>query len=622
MTGGLCPRGALAARVVDAFEDPRHIPIVPTSLEHPFDLAAIMRRRKALRKELSSHPGLLEVRIALLGGSTTSELRDFLELFALASGMRPAFYECEYAKYEEEVLLDDTALRAFNPQIAVVHTTWVNARFPEPFSDEVSVSQARATENARFSAIWEKLIVELGCSVIQNNFDEPAHRSLGGLDASVIYGRAAFLRQLNADFAAAARQRPRLLINDIAHLAAVVGLDVWYDPSYWFNYKLAVAPAATVALAHNIAAIVRGLFGKTRKVLVLDLDNTLWGGVIGDDGVEGLRLGKETPEGEAYTAFQQYCLALKQRGVLLAVCSKNEPLVAREGFSHPDSILKLSDFAAFKASWDPKHEAIAEIAHELNLGLESFVFVDDNPAEREIVSAQLPMVAVPNMSNDPSRYIDLLDRQLYFEPVGISAEDLQRSGFYASNVQRNLQQATFSDYGAFLDSLAMKAEIAPFGPTYLDRIVQLTNKTNQFNLTTRRYTAGEMDAVCADPQAITLYARLSDKFGENGIVSLAIARLDREKAVIELWLMSCRVLKRELELLVLDELAARAAARGATTLVGYYRPTAKNRMVSDHYAKLGFDLIAEHSDGSSDWQLPLNAHYAPRCIHIKEVIRG
>jgi FkbH-like protein len=296
--------------------------------------------------------------------------------------------------------------------------------------------------------------------------------------------------------------------------------------------------------------------------------------------------------------------------------------VAREGFSHPDSILKLSDFAAFKASWDPKHEAIAEIAHELNLGLESFVFVDDNPAEREIVSAQLPMVAVPNMSNDPSRYIDLLDRQLYFEPVGISAEDLQRSGFYASNVQRNLQQATFSDYGAFLDSLAMKAEVAPFGPTYLDRIVQLTNKTNQFNLTTRRYTAGEMDAVCADPQAITLYARLSDKFGENGIVSLAIARLDGEKAVIELWLMSCRVLKRELELLVLDELAARAAARGATTLVGYYRPTAKNRMVSHHYAKLGFDLIAEHSDGSSDWQLPLNAHYAPRCIHIKEVIRG
>jgi len=582
----------------------------------------MLRRRKAIRAELSAQTQLLDVRLAVLGGSTTNELRDFLELFLLASGIRPIFYESEYAKYEEEVLLDDARLRAFAPQIALIHTTWVNARFPGPFSNSETVASAARSEFGRFEAIWIKLINDIGCTVIQNNFDEPRHRSLGSIDAVACYGYSSFLRQLNADFAAAARQRPRLLINDISHLAAVVGLDAWHDPTYWLNYKLAVSPAATVTLAHQLAAIIRGIFGKSRKVLVLDLDNTLWGGVIGDDGVDGLRLGKETPEGEAYTAFQEYCLELKRRGILLAVCSKNDPLIAREGFSHPDTVLQLTDFAAFKANWNPKHEAIAEIAHELNLGLDSFVFVDDNPAEREIVAAQLPVVAVPNMGSDPSRYIELLDRQLYFEPVGISAEDLQRAGFYVANVERNLEQATFADYGAFLDSLAMKAVVAPFHDTYMDRITQLTNKSNQFNLTTRRYTIGELEAIRADPSAVTLYARLSDKFGDNGIVSLAIGKLNASDLEIDLWLMSCRVLKRDLEHLMLDELVARALTRGATALVGRYRPTAKNRMVSDHYAKLGFGLVTEHPDGRTDWRLPLNTEYQKRCTHIKDVIRG
>lgn len=273
-------------------------------LEYPFDMGALMRKRRALRTELSRRPTAIDVRIALLGGSTTSELRDFLELFLLDNGIRPVFYESQYNKYEEDVLVDDGLLRSFAPQIAVVHTTWVNARLPDPFAPEADVDAQLSAELARFEAIWKKLTDELGCTVIQNNFDIPLERSLGSLDASRRDGRASFLCHLNLEFARASQRLPRLIINDIAHQSAVVGLDRWHEKRHWFSYKLAVSPTGTVTLAHSIAAIVRAVFGKTRKCLILDLDNTLWGGVIGDEGVDGLRLGNETPEAEAFTSIQ------------------------------------------------------------------------------------------------------------------------------------------------------------------------------------------------------------------------------------------------------------------------------------------------------------------------------
>ncbi|MFZ2169422.1 MAG: HAD-IIIC family phosphatase, partial [Methylococcaceae bacterium] len=369
-------------------------------------------------------------------------------------------------------------------------------------------------------------------------------------------------------------------------------------------------------LAHSIAAIVRAIYGKTRKCLVLDLDNTLWGGVIGDDGVNGLRLGNETPEAEAYTAIQLYCLELKRRGVLLAVCSKNDPKIAQEGFSHPDSILSLEDFSAFKASWGQKDEAIVEISHELNIGLDSLVFLDDNPAERELVATRLPMVAVPDIGSDPSNYIEILDRQLYFEPLDISAEDLKRASYYASNTQRNLVQASYGNYGEFLDSLEMKAEIRPFVPVYMDRIAQLTNKSNQFNLTTRRYTLGELEAMRCDPRYLTLYGRLADKFGDNGLVSVIVGRIESDELDIELWLMSCRVLKRDLEIAMLDKLVEQAKERSIKWILGTYLPTPKNGLVADHYEKLGFELVQSNEEGSQ-WRLDVQT-YTPKNTHISE----
>ena len=594
-----------------------------SELVHPLDLPLLMRRRRALRAELlerCERAAAPELRVALLGGSTTSELRDFLELFLLDAGIRPIFYECGYGQYETAILHDDGELRAFAPQIAVIHTTSVNARLPDLLADGPAVDEALGQEVARFEAMWSKLNAELGCTVIQNNFEPPGERSLGGLDAVRPAGRARFLRRLNESFASAAHREPRLLINDIDYLAASLGLDRWHDSRYWHSYKMAASHAGMAAIAEGAAVLMRAALGKTRKCLVLDLDNTLWGGVIGDDGLTGLRVGKETPEGEAFTAFQRYCLALKRRGVLLAVCSKNDPAIAREGFSHPDSVLRLGDFAAFKAGWGPKHEAIHEIALELNLGLDSFVFVDDNPAERAIVAAQLPAVAVPEMGDDPSRYVELLDGHRYFEPAGISAEDTQRSGQYAANLERNLARATYATYGDFLDSLEMKAEIAPFAPVYMERIAQLTNKTNQFNLTTRRYPLAELEAIRSDGRHVALYGRLADRFGDNGLVTVVVGREEGSELVIDAWLMSCRVLKRDMELAMLDELVSHARQRGLAALTGRYLPTPKNAMVADHYERLGFSL-ASRTEHGTEWRLPL-AGYEPKNSHIKEILRG
>ncbi len=346
--------------------------------------------------------------------------------------------------------------------------------------------------------------------------------------------------------------------------------------------------------------------GRTRKVLVLDLDNTVWGGVIGDDGPERIVIGRETPRAEAYTAFQEYCIALKRRGVLLAVSSKNDERIARLGFEHPDSVLKLSDFSAFRANWEPKSENIRQIAEELNLGLDSLVFVDDNPAERHLVAEQLPAVAVPDVGSDPANYPRLIEQARLFEIASLSEEDLSRTELYARNAERAATASAFANYGEYLTSLEMAAEIAPFNATYLDRIVQLTNKTNQFNLTTRRYTLAEMEAISADTSFVTLYGRLADRFGDNGLVSVIVGRSDGNVLEIELWLMSCRVLKRDMELAMLDSLVASARRLGVRTIRGIYLPTDRNSMVSDHYEKLGFSpgtMTAQRSE----WHLDLTS---------------
>ena len=541
-----------------------------------------------------------------------------LELFLLAQGIEPTFYESGYNRYYEDVLVENPDLWNFKPEIVFIHTTWHNvSQFPELLEGEAEVEQRIHREMDRFESLWEKIHKEFGSLIIQNNFDLPHLRPLGNLEASESFGRVNFLLRLNAEFAGYARNHTRFLINDILYLCAQIGLPAWYEHNYWYNFHMALSPTATVAVAHNVASIVKALYGKSKKCLILDLDNTLWGGVIGDDGVQNLILGRDHPVGEAFADFQRYVKDLQRRGVILAVCSKNDIENAKEGFSHPDSLLKLEDFSAFKANWNPKPESIREIAAELNIGLDSVVFVDDNPAERTLVSEQLPEVAVPDVGFDVSRFAEILEHERYFEVVKMVPDDLSRLAYYSSNAQRSACQASFSNYGEFLASLEMTAEIGPFLPVYLERITQLINKTNQFNLTTRRYTSAEVEAISRDPTFLTLYGRLADRFGDNGLVSFLIGRVSHETVELDLWLMSCRVLNREMEFAMFDALVEQCQARGIRRIVGVYIPSKKNSLVAGHYARLGFN----RGDGTSGerelWHYDVPQTYSAKTRYIR-----
>lgn len=588
------------------------------SLRFPVVVKDILRKRKMMRRELLKQSNLVPTRIAILGGSTTTEVKSMLELFLLAQGIEPTFYESGYNRYSEEVEFKNPDLWDFKPNIVLIHTTWHNiSEFPELLEGETEVEHRVCREMARFTSLWEKIYAELGALIIQNNFDLPPVRPLGNLEASESFGRVNFVLRLNAEFAKYARTHSRFLINDILYLSTQVGQAVWFRNNYWYNFHMALSPTATVALAHNVAAIVKAVYGKSKKCLVLDLDNTLWGGVIGDDGLQNLILGKDHPLGEAFLDFQRYVKDLQRRGVILAVCSKNDAENAEEAFSHPDSILKLEDFSVFKANWDPKPENIRAIASELNIGLDSIVFVDDNPAERDLVAAQLPEVAVPNMGADVSGFPEALEQEHYFEADKVVQDDLNRSAYYSSNAQRSAGQGKFSNYEAFLTSLEMTAEIGPFAPVYLERITQLINKTNQFNLTTKRYTSSEVVAIAQDPAFVTLYGRLADRFGDNGLVSVLIGQVSNETLQVDLWLMSCRVLKREMEFAMFDALVEQCQARGIRRVVGVYIPSKKNSMVAGHYASLGFSAMEGAPEGRELWWYDVPATYSPGTRYIR-----
>ena len=578
----------------------------------------ILLRRKALRRELSAREGSQSIRVAVLGGTTANEVVDLLELHLLASGFKPTFYISEYGQYFEDAVHDPRLLIEFKPDIVYLHTSCLNVQtFPPQHASQLEFDACLNAEMARYRQIWQSLQNNLSCQIIQNNFENPPYAILGNMDVASMGGRSRFLHELNSAFARDISEQPKLILQDIQGISSRIGLNHWFDWQRWFSYKILISPEGSLAVARSLCAVIGSIFGKSRKVLVLDLDNTLWGGVIGDDGVDKIQLGRETAVGEAYIAFQEYCLSLRNRGVLLAVCSKNNEETAKLGFEHPDSVLKLEHVSCFKANWEPKPDNILAIAKELNLGADSFVFVDDNPAERAVVIAQIDGIAVPDVGDDVSKFASIIEAGRYFESVSLSDEDLARASLYANNAKRAAFESTFADYGQYLDSLEMSAEIDLVKPVYVERVAQLTNKTNQFNLTTRRYTVAEIQSIVADHGYLAIYAKLSDRFGDNGLVSVVLGRKAQGMLHLDLWLMSCRVLKRELETALLDVLIARARSAGIQSLVGYYRPTKKNGMVAEHYRQLGFGLDAPPADdGSSTWRLDVEG-YTPRNQHIK-----
>ena len=588
-------------------------------LEYPFDSEYLLKKKKSLKRQLLEQENLLEKNIAILGGSTTSDVKLMLELFLLNYGIKPNFYESEYNQYYEDAIFGNEEFDNFHPDIIYIHTTNRNIkRYPDITMTNEEINALLEQEYTRFTTIWNKLETKFHSIIIQNNFEYPFYRLLGNKDASSKKGRTNYITRLNMKFYEYSETHENFYINDINYLSASYGLDKWSNEFYWHMYKYALEVPAIPTLAFNIAKIIKSIYGKNKKALVLDLDNTLWGGIVGDDGVENLKIGPEVPSGQVFSEFQEYIKAHKDLGVILNIVSKNEQENAIAGLNHPDSILKPEDFVSIKANWNPKNLNIEELAKQLNLGADSFAFIDDNPAERKIVKEYIKGIGVPEMG-EPENYIKMIDKQGYFEVTNFSKEDSKKTKMYKDNIKRTQMMQTFENYEDYLFSLKMKAQIKSVSPIYTARVAQLTNKSNQFNLTTKRYSQAEIEEIQGKDNYISLYGKLEDVFGDNGVVSVVIGNQKQEELHIDLWLMSCRVLKRDMEYAMMDTLIQKCKKRGIKTVYGYYYPTAKNKMVKEFYSLHGFEKIKEDEQENTTWKIEVK-DYIPKnkVIEVEE----
>lgn len=586
-------------------------------LEYPFDAEYILKKSKKIKRQLlEEDKPKIKKKIAVLGGSTTHDIIRILDLFLLNQGIEASFYESEYGKYWEDAMFDNEELNMFEPDFVFVHTSNRNIKnFPAITQSKEEVNELLKEEFAHYKIMWERLRNRFHCVIIQNNFEYPFFRYMGNKDASDIHGRVNFVIKLNELFYEYAEQSESFYINDINYLSAQYGLDNWADPFYWYMYKYSLCMQAIPLLSFNLSNIIKSVLGKNKKSLVVDLDNTLWGGIVGDDGSENLEIGKETSLGQAYTEIQSYIKGLKDYGVMLNVDSKNEMENAIAGLNHPEGILHPDDFIVIKANWEPKSKNIIDIASQMNILPDSMVFMDDNPAEREIITSQVQGVSVPDIGK-PEEYIRILDHSGFFEVTNFSNDDRKRNEMYKANAKRMEQQSSFTDYQEYLKSLEMTGTIRSFENIYYARIAQLTNKSNQFNLTTMRCTQNDIEKMSSSEQYITLYGKLEDKFGDNGLVSVVIGEKNENILHIRLWLMSCRVLKRDMEFAMMDALVLACKEQHIEQIYGYYYPTAKNGMVKEFYKTQGFSMI-EEIEGNTTWLYQIPSEYLNKNSVIK-----
>jgi FkbH-like protein len=557
------------------------------------------------------------VKLAVISNTTTELLIAPLVASGVRYGLVLDVVTAPFGVTMQAVLDPDSNVRSCKPDFVLLALD-----YREFFADHGLVDNPTAAVDSAFAQIATMIeaLQSDGSTIIVQTLAAPPERLFGSFDrrqsGTVAWCVGQFNERLCREFVDAA-----ILLLDVEALAADVGLSRWYDRLDWLSARLPFSQRAIPDYAERCARLLGAARGKSRRVLVLDLDNTLWGGVVGDDGVAGLRLARGDGIGEAFLDVQRAALALKKRGILLAICSKNTEEVARLALAeHPDMLLREADFAAIQINWIDKATNLEAISAKLSLGLDAFVYLDDNPAEREQVRAALPEVCVLEVTDDPSAYARILMTSGLFESVTFSDEDRNRSSQYAANVAREQLMVKARDLTSFLRSLEMVISFNSGGVGGWQRFTQLINKSNQFNLTTKRYSDAEIQAMSADPTMLLLQIRLADRFGDNGMISAIVGRKQGSDFVIDTWVMSCRVLNRQVEQAVLNELVRRCAAIGASTIHGTYRPTARNEIVAEHYAKLGFSKLEmrESSDDgcqSSEWVLDV-ANYEPKQVPI------
>jgi FkbH-like protein len=568
-------------------------------------LLSSLRRKAHARQLARPGAGKEKIRLAILGGYSLYPFRELLEHFCEIEGFPCELWLGDFDNYISEIMDEGSGLYAFAPHLALLMPSEHRCKYPGKLTDPRETQQAEAGRIVdSLLELVQRVHEKSRAEIIITNFILPARHDLGAWRSRSMGSDWTFRKWVNLELGL--RAPPHLHICDLEFLAHRQGGLQARDARSWFESKQPCSPALMVEFAREAAHLIGSLKRAPKKVLVLDLDNTLWGGVVADDGIEGIEIGDTSPRGEAFKAFQKYIASLKQRGTLLAVSSKNDHEKAAAVFEkHPEMVLRMEDFVSFKANWEPKSDNIRRMAAELNLGLDSFVFVDDNPAEIEIVRQFAPEVATILLGPDPSDYTAQLQDCRFFEPRSITAEDVGRTGQYRSEAERKALFAAVTDMDSYLESLAMEATISEFTPVDVPRLSQLINKSNQFNLTTRRRTEAEVQALMGDPAHVGFSMRLKDRFGDHGLISIVIARKEGETMEIDTWLMSCRVLKRQVEEEVLNELARLAAIRGCAQLEGVYFPTAKNEMVRDFYPRMGFTPTSEN-DRARTFELQLD----------------
>lgn len=602
------PRALREARRLLAAGDPvRSLRWATAVVDVSDDLAPWSGAAALLRTCLpAAGPLARTARIAVLGSSTTAQLTALLPLACARAGLDVEVYECAYGQYRQEVLDPASGLYAFAPDAVVLALHDRDVDLPL-----FSADPAAAVEHAiaPLQALWQALHQRSGARIVQFTMAVPPEQPLGHLGTSVAGSRHRLLQEVNLRMAEVAPTSVSFV--DCAALAAAVGTRTWFDAKYWHLAKQAVSPRCVPLLARHTGAVLAAAFGLSRKCLVLDLDNTLWGGILGEDGLARLRLG-EGAEGEAYTAFQDYVLALKAKGVVLAVCSKNDEQLVRQALTeHPAMRIRLQDLALVSAGWDDKAAQLRMIAADLGLGLDALVFVDDNPVEREVVRQLVPEIDVVRLPPDPAGYVRALADYPYFATTELTDEDGRRTDQYRARAEASSALSSTSSLDEFLDSLDMTALVEPVSADALPRVAQLVGKTNQFNLTGRRRGLAELEQLSAREDVVVLTVRLADRFADHGLVAVLIGRQAGTALEIDTWLMSCRVIGRTLEDELLHVLGEHAARRDCTHLRGTYVPSSKNGLVAGLYARLGFQRSAAEAEDVQTWTCALDDLPAP-----------
>lgn len=569
---------------------------------------------KELRQKSRQHIEDAQNRLAILGNVSTQFLAVAIRGYAALENISLSVFDADFNQIEAQLLCSSSEVYSFCPDSILL---WLATdKLYEEFLDLPlwKRSEFAVSVMSKITTYWDLIAQHCKANILQMNFTEIDDRAFGNYSCKTNSSFVYQVRKLNFMLAEAMEAHNNVYPIDILSIQIQLGISAFYDAPLYYNAKMTVSIAALPYVAKAVIDIHKALSGRIRKCVVLDLDNTLWGGVVGDDGINNIEIG-ELGRGHVFTNFQRWLKQLKECGIILCVCSKNNEEIAKKPFEeHDEMILRLSDIALFVANWEDKASNIRLIQKTLNIGMDSMVFIDDNPFERNLVRQMIAEIEVPELPEDPALYLSYLQEQNYFEIASFTGSGSDRTELYRAEFERAKLMTSCESIDTYLESLEMIGEAKPFEESKYSRIAQLTQRSNQFNLRTIRYTDADIQAIAADPCYVTLYYTLRDRFGYHGLVGVIIMEKKGEDALfIDTWLMSCRVLKRGMEEYIVNRFMREARRRGYKRVCGEYIPTSKNSMVKDIYKTMGF----EETSGNN-YVMDVDK-YEERKTYIKEV---